>query len=107
MQPKIIKIISALLATTILYANSAAVISYAADNFLSEDELEKQSTSIANTNIDFDGYYDGGKHTQSIDINSTDTKLNVKINVKDTGYLKDITVDFADSNFEISFSTVS
>ena len=33
MQQKITKIIAALLAITLLYANSAAVISYAADNF--------------------------------------------------------------------------
>lgn len=102
MQPKIIKIISTLLVTTILYANSATVISYAADNFLSADELEKQETSIKNTNVEFDVYYDGGTHTESLDINSTDTKLNVELNVKDTGYLKDITVDFTDSNFKIS-----
>lgn len=102
MKQKITKIISTLLVTTILYANSAAVISYAADNFLSADELEKQETSIKNTNVEFDVYYDGGTHTNSIDINSTDTKLNIKLNVKDTGYLKDITVDFADSNFVIS-----
>lgn len=102
MQQKIVKIISTLLVTTILYANSAAVISYAADNFLSTDELEKQGTSTKSSNVEFDVYYDGGTHGQSIDINSTDTKLNVKFNVKNTGYLKDITVDFSDSNFEIS-----
>lgn len=102
MQQKIVKVISALLAITILYANSASLISYAADNFLSAQELESQGISTNNSNVEFDVYYDGGKHTQSLDINSTETKLNVKLNVKNAGYLKNITVDFADSNFEIT-----
>lgn len=102
MQRKLIKVISTLLVMLILFANSAAILSYAADTFLSEEELENQGTSTKHTGINFDVYYDGGKHTKSIDIDSTDTKLNVSIYIANIGYLKDITVDFADSNFEIS-----
>ena len=36
MQQKLIKVIAVLLTTTILYANSATVLSYATDNFLTE-----------------------------------------------------------------------
>lgn len=102
MQQKLIKVISALLVTTLLYANSATLISYAADNFLSEKEIENQETSTNNPNVEFDVYYDGGKHSATADINSTDTKLNLALNVKNAGYLKNAVVDFSDSNFTIS-----
>lgn len=107
MQQKLIKVISALLATTILYANSTALISYAADNFLSDNELESQGTSTNNENVEFDVYYDGGKHSTTADINATDTKLNIVINVKKAGYLKDAVVDLSDSNFVISQTSES
>lgn len=102
MQQKLIKVIAVLLTTTILYANSAAVVSYAADNFLSEKALENQGTSTTNDNVEFDVYYDGGKHTVSADVNAEDTKLNIALNVKKAGYLKDAVVDFSDTNFTIA-----
>lgn len=102
MQQKLIKVISVLLVTTILYANLATVVSYAADNFLSAKEIENQGTSTNNKNVEFDVYYEGGKHSATADINSTDTKLNVAINVKNAGYLKDAVVDFSGSNFTIA-----
>ena len=40
MQQKLIKVIAVLLTTTILYANSATVLSYATDNFLTEKALD-------------------------------------------------------------------
>ena len=91
-----------LLTTTILYANSATVVSYAADNFLSAKALENQGTSTTNENVEFDVYYDGGKHTVSADVNAEDTKLNIALNVKKAGYLKDAVVDFSDTNFKIA-----
>ena len=81
MQQKFIKIIAVLLTTTILYANSAAVVSYAADNFFSAKALESQGTSTTNDNVEFDVYYDGGKHTVLADVNAEDTKLNIALNV--------------------------
>lgn len=102
MQQKLIKVIAVLLTTTILYANSATVVSYAADNFLSAKALENQGTSTTNDNVEFDVYYDGGKHTVSADVNAEDTKLNIALNVKKAGYLKDAVVDFSDTNFTIA-----
>lgn len=102
MQQKLIKVIAMLLTTTILYANSAAVVSYAADNFLSAKALENQGTSTTNENVEFDVYYDGGKHTVSADVNAEDTKLNIALKVKKAGYLKDAVVDFSDTNFKIA-----
>ena len=102
MQQKLIKVIAVLLTTTILYANSAVVVSYAADNFLSAKALENQGTSTTNENVEFDVYYDGGKHTVSADVNAEDTKLNIALNVKKAGYIKDAVVDFSDTNFKIA-----
>ena len=102
MKQKTIKVISALLAIIILYANSAVLISYAANNFLTEQQIENQGTSTGNSNVEFDVYYAGGAHTKTIDINTDDTKLNIDINVKNAGYLKNITVDFSDANFSIA-----
>ena len=102
MQQKFIKVIAVLLATTILYVNSATVVSYAADNFFSARALENQGTSTTNDNVEFDVYYDGGKHTASADVNAEETKLNIALNVKKAGYLKDAVVDFSDSNFTIA-----
>ena len=101
MQQKLIKVISVLLATTILYANLAPAISYAAEKVLSAKEIENQGTSTNHENVKFDVYYEGGKHSAIADINSADTKLNLAINVKKAGYLKQATVDFSDSNFAI------
>lgn len=102
MQQKLIKVIAMLLTTTILYANSATVVSYAADNFLSAKALENQGTSTTKENVEFDVYYDGGKHTVSADVNAEDTKLNIALKVKKAGYLKDAVVDFSDTNFKIA-----
>ena len=102
MQQKLIKVIAMLLTTTILYANSATVVSYAADNFLSAKALENQGTSTTNENVEFDVYSDGGKHTVSADVNAEDTKLNIALKVKKAGYLKDAVVDFSDTNFKIA-----
>ena len=102
MQQKFIKVIAVLLTTTILYANSATVVSYAADNFLSAKALENQGMSTTNENVEFDVYYDGGKHTVSADVNAEDTKLNIALKVKKAGYLKDAVVDFSDTNFKIA-----
>ena len=102
MQQKIIKTISALLAIVLLYANSAAVVSYAVDELLTVQELENQKTTTNNSNVEFDVYYEGGSHTGNLDITSDSNKLNLKLKVKDTGYLKDATVTFNDANFKIS-----
>lgn len=102
MQQKIYKVIAALLAVTIMYASLLPVISYAADSLLTAQELENQKTSTNNKNVEFDVYFDDDRHSRSIDIDSTDTKLNISLNVKEAGYLKDISVDFADANFLIA-----
>ena len=92
MQQKLIKVISALLATTILYANSTALISYAADNFLSDNELESQGTSTNNENVEFDAYFVNGKtKTHEIESNIGEgSSIYLSIAVKNAGYLKNV-----------------
>ena len=85
MKQRLAKVISSMLVVAILYANSAAVISYAADSLLSDKELENQKTQTNNSNVEFDAYYEGGKHKAYSDVNSSDTKLNLELNVKDAG----------------------
>lgn len=102
MQQKITKIIATLLAIMLLYANSAALISYAADNFLTDQEIENQKTATSNANVEFDVYFADGKHSGNLDISSDETKLNIRLKVKNSGYLKDAVVDFSLANFEIS-----
>ena len=48
MQQRLKKGLSALVATIILLANAAPVISYAADNLKSQEELEKQKITTNN-----------------------------------------------------------
>lgn len=102
MQQKIIKLTSALLVFLMLIANSATLISYAAESIMSDTELENQETTTKEKNVEFDVYYEGGSHSKTLDIDSSDEKLSVKIKVKNAGYLKDIAVDFSDANFIIS-----
>lgn len=104
MQQRLKKGLSALIATIIILANTSPVISYAADNLKSQEELEKQKTTTNNSNVEFDVYYDEGAHTKELDINSQEESVNVRINVKNAGYLKNITVDFSGSNFNVTQS---
>ena len=107
MQQKVMKLISILLLTTILYANFATVISFAADKMLSSKEIENQGISTQNPNVEFDVFYEGGKHSAELDVNDVDTKLNIAINLKNASILKDIVVDLSNSNFKISQSQES
>lgn len=46
MQAKVSKFIAAILALVIIFANSWSVVSYAAEVFLSEKELENQKMEV-------------------------------------------------------------
>ena len=102
MQAKISKFIAAVLALVIIFANSWSVVSYAAEVFLSEKELENQNTTSKDGSVDFDVQYTNGKHSAQIDINQNNTKLNILLSAKKEGYIKEATIDFSDTNFEIA-----
>lgn len=102
MQAKISKFIAAVLALVIIFANSWSVVSYAAEVFLSEKELENQNTTSKDGSVDFDVQYTNGKHSATLNIDEKNTKLNIAVSLKKSGYVKDLAIDFSSSNFEIA-----
>lgn len=102
MQAKISKFIAAVLALVIIFANSWSVVSYAAEVFLSEKELENQNTTSKDGSVDFDVQYTNGKHSATLNIDEKNTKLNIAVSLKKSGYVKDLAIDFSFSNFEIA-----
>ena len=106
MSNKIIKGISAVLATLLILANSMTLISYAADSFMSENELENQEKTTNVSNVSFDVAYENGKHTATIDADKEAT-LSLKVSVKNGGYLKNTIVDFSESNFIVNGENIS
>ena len=102
MQAKISKFIAAMLALVIIFANSWSVVSYAAEVFLSEKELENQNTTSKDGSVDFDVQYTNGKHSATLNIDEKNTKINIAVSLKKSGYVKDLAIDFSFSNFEIA-----
>ena len=101
MQQKITKLVAALIVAVFLVSNAGTVISYAAEELISKDKIEKQGTSTNNENVEFDVYFDGEKHTNISSLDSQDTNLNISIKVKNAGYLKDIVISLEDSNYKL------
>lgn len=102
MQNKTNKIIAILLVFMILYSTVGTVVSMAMQSWPTEGELENQDPATSNKNVEVDISYEDGTHKKTIDLGSTDTKIKLKVNVKNTGYLENMTVDFRDANFKIS-----
>lgn len=102
MQAKVSKFIAAILVLVIVFANSWSVVSYAAEVFLSEKELENQNTTSKDGSVDFDVQYTNGKHSATLNIDEKNTKLNIAVLLKKSGYVKDLSIDFSSSNFEIA-----
>ena len=90
MQAKVSKFIAAILALVIIFANSWSVVSYAAEVFLSEKELENQNTTSKDGSVDFDVQYTNGKHSATLNIDEKNTKLNIAVSLKKSGYVKDL-----------------
>ena len=101
MRQKINNMIAIMLAIIILCASSYAVVSYAADTYKSAAELESQGASTNDKNVEVDVYYAGGEHSKTVDITETE-KIYAKVAVKNAGYLENLTINFANSNFEIA-----
>ena len=97
MQAKVSKFIAAILALVIIFANSWSVVSYAAEVFLSEKELENQNTTSKDGSVDFDVQYTNGKHSATLNIDEKNTKLNIAVSLKKSGYVKDLAIDFPPS----------
>ena len=102
MQARLSKFIAAMLVVIILSAISWPVVSYSAELFLSENELESQNTTSKDGSVNFDVQYENGKHIAVIDQNKNDEKINIALSLKKDGYIKEATIDLSNTNFEIS-----
>ena len=102
MQARLSKLIAAMLVVIILSAISWPVVSYSAELFLSENELESQNTTSKDGSVNFDVQYENGKHSAIIDQNKSDAKINIALSLKKDGYIKEATIDLSNTNFEIS-----
>lgn len=102
MQARLSKFIAAMLVVIILSAISWPVVSYSAELFLSENELENQNTTSKDGSVNFDVQYENGKHSAVIDQNKNDEKINIALSLKKDGYIKEATIDLSNTNFEIS-----
>ena len=87
MQARLSKFIAAMLVVIILSAISWPVVSYSAELFLSENELESQNTTSKDGSVNFDVQYKNGKHSAIIDQNKSDAKINIALSLKKDGYI--------------------
>ena len=94
------KIIALLLVITLAGANLSILGMYGITYALSEDELASQKTVAGNSNVEFNSYFEGGKHSQTQDTEKP-TELFVNVKVKNVGYLKDAQIQFENANFKI------
>ena len=108
------KILSKVLATTLAviltFANFIMLGVYAGKTYATSDTLENQKTVTNNENVEFDAYFlseNGNRtHTLKQDIDITDTKMYLSINVK-KGYLKNGRIEITgedkeNANFRIT-----
>lgn len=102
MQVRLSKFIAVMLVVIILVSISWPVVSYSAELFLSENELESQNTTSKDGSVNFDVQYENGKHGAIIDQNKNDEKINIVLSLKKDGYIKEATIDLSNTNFEIS-----
>lgn len=102
MQVRLSKFIAVMLVVIILGSISWPVVSYSAELFLSENELESQNTTSKDGSVNFDVQYENGKHGAIIDQNKNDEKINIALSLKKDGYIKEATIDLSNTNFEIS-----
>lgn len=102
MQARLSKFIAAMLVVIILGSISWPVVSYSAELFLSENELERQNTTSKDGSVNFDVQYENGKHGVIIDQNKNDEKINIALSLKKDGYIKEATIDLSNTNFKIS-----
>lgn len=92
------KVLATALAVILTFTNFIMLGIYAGKTYATSDNLENQKTVSNNENVEFDAYFlseNGNKtHTLKQDIDNTDTKIHLSINVK-KGYLKNGKIEIA------------
>ena len=99
------KVLTIGLILTLALVNVMLIGIYGQESYATITDLEGQGVETNNSNVEFDSYFlnDNQKiHMASMKTNSTDSKLYLNVKVKNTGYLKNAQIEFADSNFKIS-----
>lgn len=95
------KLTAMVLATILLSANLILVASYGSEVLAANSELENQNAQTNQEQVEFDAYFEKGKHSLIADSNRQDTKIYFRIKVKDAGYLRNAQIDLSDTNFQI------
>jgi len=104
MDRKIItKVLAAILAFTLSFANVAILGIYTQEVYAANVELEEQSTKVEKGDIEFDAYFlqEGAiKHSKEINIREDNDKIYLRLKVSE-GYLANASVKVEDANFKL------
>lgn len=97
------KVIAAMLIAILLGFNCITTGVYAA-NIIEQNNETSEKNITFDVKIGNENSHEGYEYTADID--STDTNLYLNIGVKNTGYLKDISVSLENSNYKLDYSKV-
>ena len=103
MQKLFNKITAGILIAILLGFNCATTAVYAANIIEQNDETSEENITF-NSTIGNETSHEGYEYTADID--STDTNLYLNIGVKNTGYLKDISINLENSNYKFDYEKV-
>ena len=95
------KIIALILVLILISANMIILGEYTIALALSDEELNEQTSETNHRNVKFDSYFYGGIHKQDFDIKSEDAKIYLDIDVNNSGYLENGTIEFLNANFKL------
>lgn len=97
------KVIAAMLIAILLSFNCITTGVYAA-NIIEQNNETSEKNITFDVKVGNESSHEGYEYTADID--STDTNLYLNIGVKNTGYLKDISVNLENSNYKFDYSKV-
>ena len=103
MQKILNKFIAVVLIAILVGFNCMTTAAYAADIIEQNNETSEKNITF-NSTIGNETSHNGYEYTADID--STDTYLYLDIGVKNTGYLKNISINLANSNYKFDYSKV-
>lgn len=103
MQKLFNKITAGVLIAILLGFNCVTTAVYAANIIEQNDETSEENITF-NSTIGNEASHEGYEYTADID--STDTNLYLNIGVKNTGYLKDISINLDNSNYKFDYEKV-
>ena len=97
------KAIAAMLIAILLSFNCITTGVYAA-NIIEQNNETSEKNITFDVKVGNESSHEAYEYTADID--STDTNLYLNIGVKNTGYLKDISVNLENSNYKLDFSKI-